>query len=359
MSKKIIWVVLSILAALLAVWIWTFASIGNMPIVIGGSTSANSFMQGVITKIKTKDYSYNSTGSQNGMNGVLNNVYKGGVLSKNPTFDEPYKWTSFVDKETENEITSANFVRYEESKLNDKKSFSAAQLAVDAIIIIYNPPGKISEGEEINFELPEMNSSPTPEQKIISKIYEGKITDWSSIDKNLHGKIHAFTRETGSGTKTEFEKLTGTSDSSLANVANSNGMMYSSISNTDGSIGFVSLPFVNQIEKDSETFVAGVDGVRMGYEKDSDANTTYNLKNNIWIANNGLSNEDSIRNADYKLFRPFVFIFENKNFELLKNIFDFILNDSRSEEIYKHEGLVKKIIDIDPKPADRELVTSW
>lgn len=347
MSKKIIWIVLSFLAALLAVWIWTFASIGNMPIVIGGSTSANSFMQSVITKIKSQDYSYNSTGSQNGMNGVLNNVYKGGVLSKNPTFDQPEKWSSF-----KNEVDEKNFDDYAKEKLNDKNNFTAAQLAIDAIIIIYNPPGGATDGEEINFEIPDMDTLPTSEQKIISGIYEGTITDWSSVDKNIHGRIHAFTRETGSGTKTEFEKLTGTRDSSLANVANSNGMMYNSISKTDGSIGFVSLPFVNQIESNSQTFVAGVNGVRMGYKKDADANTTYKFENEKWIANEK-PNEESIRDASYKLFRPFVFVFENKNFNLLKDIFYFLICDPRSKEIYSHEGLVKEIKDIEPLNSER------
>jgi phosphate ABC transporter substrate-binding protein len=357
MSKKIIWVVMTVLAALLAVWVWTFASIGNMPIVIGGSTSANSFMQSVTTKITSEDYSYNSTGSQNGMNGVLTGVYKVGVLSKNPTFENTNDWSTFGHNDEEqnkfvaDKIDEHNFKDYVASKNKSPEKFSATQFAVDSIVIIYNPPGNISEMKEINFDIPKKNNFENENEKIISEIYKGKITDWSKVDPSLSGKIHAFTRETGSGTKTEFEKLTGTSDSSLANVANSNGMMYNSILKTDGSIGFVSLPFVHQIEKSSELFVAGVNDIRIGYKKDEDEHKIYKLENNSWTQQKE-TNENAIANGTYKLFRPFVFIFKNSNFNLFKTLFDFILKDERADDIYNKEGLIKGLVDIDPRPKE-------
>jgi ABC-type phosphate transport system substrate-binding protein len=81
-------------------------------------------------------------------------------------------------------------------------------------------------------------------------------------------EIKPFTREVGSGTRTAFEEKTGITNAAKSDVANSNGMMFNSIGGTEGAIGFVSLPFIDQIKRNSNVHVAGVDGIRFSYADD-------------------------------------------------------------------------------------------
>jgi ABC-type phosphate transport system substrate-binding protein len=51
--------------------------------------------------------------------------------------------------------------------MDDKKSYTATQLGVDAIAIIYNLPGELDQ-PEVNFEL---------SSNVLKDIYEGRITN--------------------------------------------------------------------------------------------------------------------------------------------------------------------------------------
>jgi hypothetical protein len=55
-------------------------------------------------------------------------------------------------------------------------------------------------------------------------------------------------------------------------------MMFNSIGGTEGSIGFVSLPFIGQIEKNSNIHVAGIDGKRFSYPDDDDEQSFKEIK---------------------------------------------------------------------------------
>jgi hypothetical protein len=173
MSKKMISILVAVFGTLIAIWIWTFSSIGQSPIIIGGSTSANAFMQKVTTEISAVDYTYNSTGSQNGVNGVFNNVYTGGMISKDPTnFGKPdQEWSYYNEDGADVDITPNNLDGYIAAKTADKKSYTATQLGVDAIAIIYNLPGELDQ-PEVNFEL---------SSDVLKDIYEGRITNWYDV----------------------------------------------------------------------------------------------------------------------------------------------------------------------------------
>jgi ABC-type phosphate transport system substrate-binding protein len=173
MSKKMISILVAVFGTLIAIWIWTFSSIGQSPIIIGGSTSANAFMQKVTTEISAVDYTYNSTDSQNGVNGVFNNVYTGGMISKDPTnFGKPdQEWSYYNEDGADVDITPNNLDGYIAAKTADKKSYTATQLGVDAIAIIYNLPGELDQ-PEVNFEL---------SSDVLKDIYEGRITNWYDV----------------------------------------------------------------------------------------------------------------------------------------------------------------------------------
>jgi phosphate ABC transporter substrate-binding protein len=330
---------------LIAIWIWTFSSVGQTPIIIGGSTSANAFMQKVTTKISTVDYTYNSTGSQNGVNGVFNKVYTGGMISKDPTnFGKPVEEWSYYDSASKNEtINAANLDDYLAAKQNDKKRYTATQLGIDAIAVIYNLPGQLDQ-PEINFYL---------DEDVLKNIYEGKINNWSDVpglQKKVNVEIKPFTREVGSGTRTAFEEKTRITNAGQADVANSNGMMFNSIGGTEGSIGFVSLPFIGQIEKNSNIHVAGIDGKRFSYPDDDDEQSFKEIKKVDeeafkWVSNiNKETNDVAVGRGHYHLSRPFVLIYKNSSIKKLKALFEFLVCDAY--DIYREEGLSQQIHDI-------------
>jgi phosphate ABC transporter substrate-binding protein len=352
MSKKMISILVAVFGTLIAIWIWTFSSIGQSPIIIGGSTSANAFMQKVTTEISAVDYTYNSTGSQNGVNGVFNNVYTGGMISKDPTnFGKPdQEWSYYNEDGADVDITPNNLDGYIAAKMDDKKSYTATQLGVDAIAIIYNLPGELDQ-PEVNFEL---------SNSVLKDIYEGRITNWYDVpgfEKKVNVEIKPFTREVGSGTRTAFEEKTGITNAAKSDVANSNGMMFNSIGGTEGAIGFVSLPFIDQIKRDSNVHVAGVDGIRFSYaDDDVQSCKKWDPKKKTWIEYEPEElNEVVVGHGHYHLSRPFVLIYKNSAIKKLTALFEYLVNDA--QPIYAEEGLSQKIHDIKISSHDNKQMT--
>ncbi|KAF5299523.1 hypothetical protein FQR65_LT19508 [Abscondita terminalis] len=199
-------------------------------LVSGGSTSVNPFMQRATSeyaKEKNIDIVYNSTGSQAGVVGVENGMYSAGFISKN-----------FTNKTLSNnnnllELPLDTFEEQTKTVLDTNKGYTALKFAIDAIVLVYNPPN-------LALELNLVDKKPSGNTPFVT-----------------------FTREDGAGTRTAFSELTGVEDLANANVVNSNGMMISQLGTSEASIGYVSYSFLGNITKESGLHIAGIGDTKL------------------------------------------------------------------------------------------------
>ena len=145
----------------------------------------------------------------------------------------------------------------------------------------------------------------------LAKIYTGEITDWSE----LGGKdepIVVVGRESGSGTRGAFEELLEVED--LCNYAqeiDSTGGVLSTVANTNGAIGYVSLDVI-----DDSVVVMAIDGVA--------------------------ASEENIVAGNYKLSRPFVMATKgeiSEQSELIQAFFAYIESEE-GQSIIEQVGLI-------------------
>lgn len=137
----------------------------------------------------------------------------------------------------------------------------AAPIGFDGIVIIVNPDVSIS--------------NLTTEQ--IRMIYQGRITDWQTLG-NETGQVVVFSREAGSGTRAEFERMVMGRRYTTANalVASSSEHMVELVAQTPGGIGYVSINYV----RDSVRPLS-IDGVRPTLA--SISNHRYPLRSTMFI----------------------------------------------------------------------------
>ncbi|QEH62168.1 phosphate transport system substrate-binding protein [Spiroplasma chinense] len=381
MSKKLSIILIAIFSVFAAIWIWSFAAPKDY-VILGGSTSVNTFMQR-FTKTyhddKDTDFIYNSTGSQAGVSGVEKEMYAGGFISKdissstlsdgnefavldnNPEFDE-----NVVNENDKYEIefekeNSQNFVNYmnlfkDENKQNAKrKSYFAFEFAIDAIVLIYNPPTWFNN-DLMNLKLKEEDKTTGKE---LALIYAASNSTWENLARmlgqedvpNSSSRISTFTRESGSGTRSAFSDLTGIKEMPSSSVVNSNGSMFENIKSSRGTFGFVSYAFVKQVTKESGVKIAGVSDKKLGNPADEDlfenpADWEHALKWNgsEWVPDKTLTNDDFIKDKNgYELKRPFIGIFNSHNSDFV-NIVEFFAymmkSATKSENDFVDEGLV-------------------
>ncbi|KAF5295763.1 hypothetical protein FQA39_LY12936 [Lamprigera yunnana] len=69
-----------------------------------------------------------------------------------------------------------------------------------------------------------------------------------------HYKLQPYTTQPGSGTRSSFETLTHVTPGQAANVYNNNGGIFSQLSRSQGSIGFMSMNYVFEIQRDHEKY---------------------------------------------------------------------------------------------------------
>ena len=145
----------------------------------------------------------------------------------------------------------------------------------------------------------------------LAKIYTGEITNWSE----LGGKdepIVVVGRESGSGTRGAFEELLEVED--LCNYAqeiDSTGGVLSTVANTNGAIGYVSLDVI-----DDSVVVMAIDGVA--------------------------ASEENIVAGNYKLSRPFVMATKgeiSEQSELIQAFFAYIESEE-GQSIIEQVGLI-------------------
>lgn len=145
----------------------------------------------------------------------------------------------------------------------------------------------------------------------LAKIYKGEIKNW----KELGGKdapIVVIGRESGSGTRGAFEELLEVEDVCVyAQEIDSTGGVLSTVANTPGAIGYISLDVI-----DDSVSVMAIDGV--------------------------VASEENIVAGDYMLSRPFVMATKGEisaQSELVQSFFAYIESEE-GQSIIKQVGLI-------------------
>ncbi|MFN8530103.1 MAG: substrate-binding domain-containing protein [Anaerolineae bacterium] len=138
----------------------------------------------------------------------------------------------------------------------------AAPIGQDGIAVIVHPDNPIQ--------------GLTTEQ--IRDLYRGRISNWQMLGGQPR-PVAVFTREDGSGTRAEFERLViGQNETTRsAQIAPSSAAMVDAVSRTPGAIGFVSASYV-----DTRVRALAVNGVSLSLTHVYD--NTYPLRSFIYIA---------------------------------------------------------------------------
>lgn len=145
----------------------------------------------------------------------------------------------------------------------------------------------------------------------LAKIYTGEIKNWSEVG-GKNEPIVVVGRESGSGTRGAFEELLEVEDlCDYAQEIDSTGGVLSTVANTAGAIGYVSLDVI-----DDTVAVMAIDGV--------------------------LASEKNIVAGDYMLSRPFVMATKgtiSEQNELVQAFFAYI-DSEEGQSIIKQVGLI-------------------
>jgi len=178
----------------------------------------------------------------------------------------------------------------------------ALPMAYDAIAVIVHPSNPVRDL--------------TVDQ--IRRVFAGQITRWEEIGGRSSG-ITLVTREEGSGTREAFQHLLmGKSEISLRSlVQDSNGAIRQVVADDPNSVGYISLGLVN--EKVKALKIEGVEATI-----------------------------DNIRLKNYKVVRPFLFVFKSEPQDISKRFMDFVLSET-GQKLLVHEGLVSVISLSPPK----------
>ena len=168
-------------------------------------------------------------------------------------------------------------------------------VAIDGIAVIVNKDVTVTDV--------------TSEQ--LAKIYTGEIKNWSEIG-GKNEPIVVVGRESGSGTRGAFEELLEVEDlCDYAQEIDSTGGVLSTVANTSGAIGYISLDVID----DSVTIMA-INGV--------------------------VASEENIVAGDYLLSRPFVMATKgaiSEQNELVQAFFTYIESEE-GQSIIKQVGLI-------------------
>jgi len=168
-------------------------------------------------------------------------------------------------------------------------------VAIDGIAVIVNKDVTVTDV--------------TSEQ--LAKIYTGEIKNWSELG-GKNEPIVVVGRESGSGTRGAFEELLEVEDlCDYAQEIDSTGGVLSTVANTGGAIGYISLDVID----DSVTIMA-IDGV--------------------------VASEENIIAGDYMLSRPFVMATKgaiSEQNELVQAFFAYIESEE-GQSIIKQVGLI-------------------
>ena len=180
---------------------------------------------------------------------------------------------------------------------DDEKSKGLEEniVAIDGIAVITHPSNKVD--------------NVTTDQ--LKKIYTGEITNWSQLGGDDQA-IVVMGREAGSGTRGAFEEILGIEDAcKYAQELNETGAVVAKVGQTKGAIGYISLDNITDSVK-----ALKLDGVE--------------------------ANEDTVKDGNYMLQRPFVMATKGKiseQDEKVQAVFKFIETE-KGQEVLKAVGLV-------------------
>lgn len=149
-----------------------------------------------------------------------------------------------------------------------------APIGQDGIAIILHPEPEMP----INLSIDQLRG-----------IYQGRIRNWQELG-GPNQEILVISREEGAGTRIEFEQLVMGDRQTIqsAQIAPSSQAMHQSVSRQPGSIGYVSMAYV-----DSAVRTVQIEGVSLNSE--SVYNNTYPLRTTLFIA--GLEEPEGLYRA--------------------------------------------------------------
>ncbi|QVK06407.1 phosphate ABC transporter substrate-binding protein [Mycoplasma mycoides] len=340
---------------IVSIWIWTFVSIKSNLINIGGSASADLVLQKLIKEYQkqtNKKFNYSSTGSGAGARNVINQTYSIGFISKSQN-------DLSIPKEIRNnlydDLTEFKKINDELSKkqvfnhlktLKDKYHY--IDFVKDSIVFVYNikNTGLTNQQiDQIKFNVLN-NKISSDSQKALHKIYtnnkQSDLISWKEFYKLLTNKdennisslikVRPYSTNSGSGTRSSFEQISGLKDNNkkigqAVNEYNSNGAIFTQLDASDGSFGFVSMQYAQDLKK--------YPNLRSVIIKQNNQEWNLNKRNDNLLT--------------YPLSRPFVALYKfTDNQKLNDDILDFVYwfsysNDQKVKKIYDHLGLIRKI----------------
>lgn len=377
MSKRVSIFLSVFIVVISGMWIWTILMPRNF-VILGGSTSVNPFMQVYTTNFVREegtDFIFNSTGSQAGVNGVENGMYSAGFISREASaINTLSPENSFFNFQREDnniiyEIGEAkNFIDdmtgaadyVIENNISTSQAFVAFEFAVDPLLIIYNAPNWFIEAglnDRLNFEI----NREEPSSTVLGKIFNNDFT-WEELALSLgdeqtrtsNTSFNLFSRESGSGTRSAFQDITGIRQMETANIIGSNGGMLATIRSTENSIGFLSFAFLEQINSDFNVRIAGIDGIRLGNPIDETMGYAMFWDENeqkFVVDDNNITNESVIRDGSYIFQRPFIAIFnlQTNRLQELINFFAVLISYNETqqpwvESTFQDNGLVPSFV---------------
>ena len=148
-------------------------------------------------------------------------------------------------------------------------------------------------------------------QDQLKQIYTGEVTNWSEVG-GPDMAIVVVGRESGSGTRSAFEELLGVEDAcAYAQELDSTGGVATTVSSTEGAIGYLSLDALDDTVKSIQ--IDGVDAT-----------------------------EENITAGTYALQRPFVMATNgeiSEQSELVQAFFEFVYSE-QGQEVVSQVGLI-------------------
>ena len=168
-------------------------------------------------------------------------------------------------------------------------------VAIDGIAVVVNPANDVT--------------NLTQDQ--LKQIYTGEVTIWSEVG-GPDMAIVVVGRESGSGTRSAFEELLGVEDAcAYAQELDSTGGVATTVSSTEGAIGYLSLDALDATVKSIQ--IDGVDAT-----------------------------EENITAGTYALQRPFVMATNgeiSEQSELVQAFFEFVYSE-QGQEVVSQVGLI-------------------
>lgn len=176
-------------------------------------------------------------------------------------------------------------------------------IAYDGIVVVLHPSNKVTDL--------------TDEQ--VQKIFKGEVKNWKEVG-GADMPILVVTREAGSGTRGAFEELLKLEEEKDGNkvsliiadalVADGNGAVKANIAAKEGSIGYLSLSYADETVK-----MASVNGV--------------------------VPSVATVKDATYKISRPFLMLTKGDMTPEAKAYIDFVLSDEGQKVVGEHAITVK------------------